>query len=68
MDRLHPHRQEIEHAVFSQVTELFSLPLNPVFSDLTSVYFEGNGVSPLAEYGYSRDHRDDRSQVVVGLA
>jgi transposase len=68
MDRLHPHRQEIEDAVFLRVTQLFSLPLRLVFYDLTSVYFEGDGVSPLAEYGYSRDHRDDRSQVVVGLA
>ena len=68
MDRLQPHRQVIEDAVFGRVTELFSLPLSLVFYDLTSVYFEGDGVSPLAEYGYSRDHRDDRAQVVVGLA
>jgi len=68
MDRLLPHRQQIEDAVFARVTELFSLPLSLVFYDLTSVYFEGDGVSPLAEYGYSRDHRDDRAQVVVGLA
>jgi transposase len=68
MDLIHPRRQEIEDAVFTKVTELFSLPLSLVFYDLTSVYFEGDGVSPLAEYGYSRDHRDDRAQVVVGLA
>ena len=68
MDLLHPHQRAVEDAVFSKVTELFSLPLSLVFCDLTSIYFEGDGVSPLAEYGYSRDHRDDRSQVVVGLA
>lgn len=68
MDRLQPQRQVIEDAVFGRVAELFSLPLSLVFYDLTSVYFEGDGVSPLAEYGYSRDHRDDRAQVVVGLA
>jgi transposase len=68
MDVLHPHREQIEDAVFGRVAELFSLPLSLVFYDLTSVYFEGDGVSPLAEYGYSRDHRDDRAQVVVGLA
>ncbi len=39
-----------------------------VFYDLTSVYFEGDGVCELARYGYSRDHRDDRAQVVLGLA
>lgn len=68
MDFLHPHRQHIEDQVFRRVTELFSLPLNLVLFDLTSTYFEGDGVSELAGFGYSRDHRDDRRQVVLGLA
>jgi transposase len=68
MDFLHPHRQEIEDQVFRRVTELFSLPLNLVLFDLTSTYFEGDGVCALAGFGYSRDHRDDRRQVVLGLA
>jgi transposase len=68
MDALHPHRQQIEEQVFARVTELFSLPLNLVLYDLTSSYFEGDGVSELAEFGHSRDHRDDRRQIVIGLA
>jgi transposase len=68
MDHLHPHRQELEDRLFGRVTDLLSLPLRLVFYDLTSTYFEGDGVCELAEYGYSRDHRGDRSQVVVGLA
>lgn len=68
MDRLHPHRQELEDRLFDRVTNLLSLPLRLVFYDLTSTYFEGEGVCELAEYGYSRDHRGDRAQVVVGLA
>src|SRR5215469_12836136 len=68
MDHLHPHRQALEDQLFSRVTSLLSLPLRLVFYDLTSTYFEGNGVCELAEYGYSRDHRGDRAQVVVGLA
>jgi transposase len=68
MDFLHPHRQEIEDQVFRRVTELFSLPLNLVLFDLTSTYFEGDGVCELAGFGYSRDHRNDRRQVVLGLA
>jgi transposase len=47
---------------------LLRLPLRLCFYDLTSTYFEGDGVCELAQYGYSRDHRDDRAQVVVGLA
>ena len=68
MDHLHPHRQELEDQLFGRVTNLLSLPLRLVFYDLTSTYFEGDGVCELAEYGYSRDHRSDRAQVVVGLA
>jgi transposase len=68
MDRLHPHRHGIEDRLFVRLTDLFSLPLQLVFYDLTSTYFEGEGACELAEYGYSRDHRGDRAQVVVGLA
>lgn len=68
MDRLHPHRARIEEALFDRTTDLLSLPLRLCFYDLTSSYFEGDGASELAAYGYSRDHREDRSQIVVGLA
>ena len=68
MDSLHPHRQELEDQLFGRVTDLLSLPLRLVFYDLTSTYFEGDGTCELAEYGYSRDHRGDRAQVVIGLA
>jgi hypothetical protein len=37
-----------------------------VLYDVTSSYFEGRRC-PLAQYGYSRDHRDDRPQIVYGL-
>ena len=40
--------------------------LNLVFYDLTSSYFEGD-CCPLGKQGYSRDHRPDRKQVVIGL-
>jgi transposase len=37
-----------------------------VLYDVTSSYFEGR-CCPLAHYGHSRDHRDDRPQIVYGL-
>jgi transposase len=37
-----------------------------VLYDVTSSYFEGR-CCPLARYGHSRDHRDDRPQIVYGL-
>jgi hypothetical protein len=37
-----------------------------VLYDVSSSYFEGRRC-PLAQYGYSRDHRGDRPQIVYGL-
>src|SRR5437660_805336 len=34
--------------------------------DVTSTYLEGR-CCELAQYGYSRDHRSDRPQIVIGL-
>jgi hypothetical protein len=39
-----------------------------VLYDLTSSYFEGAKNKTLAKYGYSRDHRDDRTQLILALA
>jgi len=68
MDRLLPQRERIEEQVFDRSVQLLSLPLRLVFYDVTSTYFEGDGVCELAGYGHSSDHREDRAQVVVGLA
>jgi len=45
-----------------------SEPVRLVLYDLTSVYFEGKGPEGLARYGYSRDHRSDRRQVLLAVA
>lgn len=37
-----------------------------VLYDMTSTYFEGRKADG-GEYGYSRDHRSDRYQIVIGL-
>lgn len=66
LDYLACSKEEIEKNLFSRLTDLFSLQLNLIFYDLTSTYFEGQSC-PLAEFGYSRDHRPDARQVVLGL-
>jgi transposase len=37
-----------------------------VFFDTTSIYFEGEGGDTLGNKGYSKDHRPDLNQMVVG--
>ena len=56
----------VEEALFLELRDLFS-SLDLVFFDTTSIYFEGEGGQTLGEKGYSRDHRSDLNQMVVGV-
>src|SRR4051812_4535549 len=68
LDRLHPHRAAIESALAERERDLFDLDETILLYDLTSTYFEGKAErNPKAKRGYSRDHRPDCKQVVVGL-
>jgi transposase len=68
MDRLHPLREEIERELGVRERNLFDLDDTIYLYDLTSTYFEGQCEgNPEAQLGYSRDHREDCKQVVVGL-
>jgi transposase len=68
LDRLHPHRAAIESALAEREQSLFNLGNTILLYDLTSTYFEGKAAHiPKAKRGYSRDHRPDCKQVVVGL-
>ena len=46
----------------------FKEPVSLVLYDLTSVYFEGAGPEHIARYGHSRDHRNDRPQIILAVA
>ncbi len=68
LDTLHPKRGLIEQALWQRERELFELSGTIFFYDLTSTYFEGLAMANgKAARGYSRDHRGDCKQVVVGL-
>jgi len=68
LDRLHPHRAAIESALAGREQSLFNLGNTILLYDLTSTYFEGKAaLIPKAKRGYSRDHRSDCKQIVVGL-
>ena len=56
----------IEEGLFARRRHLFS-SLEVVFFDTTSLYFEGEGGTTLGERGYSKDHRSDLKQMVLGV-
>jgi transposase len=69
LDKLHTHRVAIESALAERERNLFALDQTIFLYDVSSTYFEGRAMSnPKAKRGYSRDHRGDCKQVLVGLA
>jgi len=57
-------KDRIEELMFSSRKDLFS-ELELVFFDTTSLYFEGRGGN-IGQRGFSKDHRPDLKQMVVG--
>jgi transposase len=69
LDKLHEHRVTIETALAERERNLFGLDQTVFLYDVTSTYFEGRALgNAKARRGYSRDHRGDCKQVLVGLA
>lgn len=71
LDVVCEHKDQIERHVYARVCDLTNLQLTLACYDLTSSYLEGDpaphGRFPSKAFGYSRDHRSDRPQVVIGL-
>jgi transposase len=71
MDALSEAKETLEPHLYARLTDLTNLDLRVALSDVTSTYFETTARSsdrfPSRAFGYSRDHRPDRPQVVIGL-
>ncbi len=71
LDAVADAKEATEEHLYARLCDLSNLDLRLVCYDLTSTYFEGSrrGSGRLVSrvFGYSRDHRFDRPQVVIGL-
>lgn len=68
LDQLLVHKAAIEAHLSQRCGELFSTQNEVLLYDVTSTYFEGQAeANPLAQRGYSRDHRPDCKQVCIAL-
>ena len=68
LDQLLAHKAAIEAHLSRRCGELFSTDDKVLLYDVTSTYFEGQAeANPLAQRGYSRDHRPDCKQVCIAL-
>src|SRR4030043_2489276 len=67
MDIIADHQDMLERSFFEKTRSLFKSPVNIVFYDLTTIYFESQQADALKKYGYSKDNKTDCVQVVIGL-
>ena len=71
LDAVADTKNETEEHLYRRLCNLTNLGLRLVCYDLTSTYFEGSTkrseAFPSRVFGYSRDHRPDRPQIVIGL-
>jgi transposase len=68
LDRLLPHKVELEKHLKERLGELFNLEYDLLLYDMTSTYFEGECArNRQAKRGYPRDHRPDCKQVCIAL-
>lgn len=68
MDSLHPRIDQIKVCVFNRTQELFPKGINLMLFDVTTLYFESVTTDDLRQFGYSKDHRFNTTQVVLALA
>jgi len=71
LDILYEHKEVIEAAIFERNGErdLFNQQIDIVFYDTTTLSFESTDDQRgnLRRFGYSKDHKNDCTQVVLGL-
>jgi hypothetical protein len=58
----------IEDILRWQVLDLFHQKVEVLFLDTTSIIYWGEGDGELTQYGYSRQRRGDKKQLVIGVA
>src|ERR1035437_3694854 len=67
-DLLVRHRDKIETMLFTNIQDLFGLPVTVTLYDLTNTYFEGTAAgNKKAARGWSKEKRSDCPLVTLGL-
>jgi len=69
LDVMAKHKEEIENFLYREGRDLFSMQTDVVLYDLTTLRFESTreDTDSLRRFGYSKEHRHDCTQVVLGL-
>jgi transposase len=68
MDQLFPKIDQMKQMTFLKTKALFPDKIDLLLFDVTTLYFESVEVDELRNFGYSKDHRFNTTQVVLALA
>jgi transposase len=68
MDKLFPKIEVLKTATFNRTRQIVPETIDILFFDCTTLYFESNMTDELRQFGYSKDHRFNTTQVVLALA
>jgi transposase len=68
MDQLFPKIGQIKQRTFLKTKALFPEKIDLLLFDVTTLYFESVEEDELRNFGYSKDHRFNTTQVVLALA
>jgi len=69
LDILAGHKEQIEQSLYEYMKDLFSINVDIVLYDLTTLRFESTreDLGELRKFGYSKEMRTDCTQIVFGL-
>lgn len=68
MDQLYPKISRMKQMTFLKTRSLFPDKMDLLLFDVTTLYFESVETDELRNFGYSKDHRFNTTQVVLALA
>lgn len=68
LDILSNKKERIERDLFNRNKNLFNIKVDVIFYDITTVYFESVRNNGFKEFGYSKDKKINKVQIVLGLS
>jgi transposase len=63
---LYSEKTELENKIFEILKEGKIIEAKVIFYDLTSTFFHSS-INKMVKYGYSRDKRADKKQIIIGI-
>jgi len=68
MDKVFSQINDMKRLTFAKTKSILPETIDILFFDCTTLYFESTELNELRQFGYSKDHRFNTTQVVLALA